>query len=263
MVGQCWFFDAIVPLILKPNMSVLAFDLPGHGFSSHTPVAYYDAFNDGFLSIHRVIRHLGWKKITLMGHSYGSELCYVFAGLYPELTDRYIALDNLGPSVLDPIKTIRRATISLFEYEKMAANGRLLQPSLPYEELLRNFYVARKEAFDLSLPACETLLTRGAIKQSDGDFKYSHDFRVGIPFGLERFSEEHIHEISAMMKCLVCVIKAEGENDPVIRDLLRQAVENIQENSEKFEFHIVTGSHHAHLTEPHLVSPLISRFLES
>jgi hypothetical protein len=62
-----------------------------------------------------------------------------FLNLNLRLTGRYIALDNLGPSVHDPIKTIRRATISLFEYKKRAGND-FLQPSHPYEELLRGFY---------------------------------------------------------------------------------------------------------------------------
>jgi pimeloyl-ACP methyl ester carboxylesterase len=77
-------FDPLLPLIMRPNMTAVAVDLPGHGFSSHVHTSHYDSVMDGFNTINRVIRHFGWKKVTLLGHSLGSVISYIYTGVFPE-----------------------------------------------------------------------------------------------------------------------------------------------------------------------------------
>lgn len=73
-------FDPLIPLIIQKNMTIVSVDQPGHGLSSHLTGAGYDFLTDGLATIHRVVRHFGWDKVTLIGHSFGSILNFMFTG---------------------------------------------------------------------------------------------------------------------------------------------------------------------------------------
>jgi len=77
-------FDPLIPLILKPNRTILAYDFAGHGRTSHTGGGYYDHFLEGLLSIQRILSYFQWKKVTLLGHSLGAQVAYLHAATYPE-----------------------------------------------------------------------------------------------------------------------------------------------------------------------------------
>ena len=77
-------FDTLLPLIMKPRMTVLAIDFPGHGHSSHVAPVHYDAHIECMLAIQSVIRHYGWDKFTILGHSLGAIVGFVYAGVFPE-----------------------------------------------------------------------------------------------------------------------------------------------------------------------------------
>lgn len=65
-------------------MTILAIDLPGHGFSSHTMTTHYDNVIDSYYALIKTIQHFHWDKVTLLGHSMGSIASFTFAGLFPE-----------------------------------------------------------------------------------------------------------------------------------------------------------------------------------
>lgn len=50
-------------------------DLPGHGFSSHLPKGQeYFLFWDGVHFLRRIVKHFGWKEVTIIGHSLGGQI---------------------------------------------------------------------------------------------------------------------------------------------------------------------------------------------
>ncbi|CAL8118853.1 unnamed protein product [Orchesella dallaii] len=128
-------FDPLIPLILKDNMTIISVDQPGHGFSSHTKGAGYDFLLDGVATISRVIKHYNWEKVSLMGHSFGSIMSFVFAGTNPEMVDRYIAIENLHVISRDTVKVARRTYKLLFQVEEKLTNPNIKQPSYPYDVL--------------------------------------------------------------------------------------------------------------------------------
>jgi pimeloyl-ACP methyl ester carboxylesterase len=71
-------------MILNDNRTFFAFDLPGHGLSYHTKGIYYDFFLDGFTSLHKILKHFQWDKATLLGHSLGAVISFMFSATYPE-----------------------------------------------------------------------------------------------------------------------------------------------------------------------------------
>jgi len=66
------------------NQTFLSLDLPGHGRSYHNKTNYYEFFVEGALVVLRAMKHFGWDKVTLLGHSLGAGLAFGFAGTFPE-----------------------------------------------------------------------------------------------------------------------------------------------------------------------------------
>jgi len=77
-------FDPLLPLIMKPDMTVLTIDFPGHGLSSHVAPVHYDLHVESMLAIKSVMHHYGWNKFTILGHSLGAIVGFVFAAVFPE-----------------------------------------------------------------------------------------------------------------------------------------------------------------------------------
>ncbi|MEL6538829.1 MAG: alpha/beta hydrolase, partial [Bacteroidota bacterium] len=76
--------------------TVLAVDLPGHGYTVSEAPQY--SLDDYSAFISQVLNHLGWERATLMGNSWGGGWALHFAQQYPE---RVSALVLLAPAGLD------------------------------------------------------------------------------------------------------------------------------------------------------------------
>ena len=76
---------------LRHDFRVITYDLRGHGYSQVTPNGYTaaDMAND----LKGLLDELGIEKTSLVGHSYGADVCLYFALLYPERVDKLIALE--------------------------------------------------------------------------------------------------------------------------------------------------------------------------
>jgi pimeloyl-ACP methyl ester carboxylesterase len=77
-------FDALLPKIIQPGRTFYAYDLPGHGFSSHVHTTHYNSHVESHLTIARVAKFLNVDKFTLIGHSMGAEACCMYAAIFPE-----------------------------------------------------------------------------------------------------------------------------------------------------------------------------------
>lgn len=77
--------------ILRREFKVLTYDLRGHGYSEMTPTGYTPkVMAEDLLGL---MDALGIQKATLMGHSYGADICLYFALKYPERVDKILALE--------------------------------------------------------------------------------------------------------------------------------------------------------------------------
>lgn len=84
----------IVPQ-LRNFYSITTVDLRGHGYSQVTPDGYTaaDMAND----LKGLLDRLGIEKVSLVGHSYGADVCLYFALLYPERVNKLVALSQVLP----------------------------------------------------------------------------------------------------------------------------------------------------------------------
>uniref|UniRef100_A0A1B0GQL8 AB hydrolase-1 domain-containing protein n=1 Tax=Phlebotomus papatasi TaxID=29031 RepID=A0A1B0GQL8_PHLPP len=90
-------YDTLIPLLPKDGISYLAIDLPGHGFSSHIPEGMTYSHYDYVWLIHRIRMIYNWPKVSLIGHSLGAILCFLYAGIFPQNVDMVINLDGMIP----------------------------------------------------------------------------------------------------------------------------------------------------------------------
>jgi len=77
--------------ILRREFRVLTYDLRGHGYSEMTPTGY--SAKNMAEDLLGLMDSLGIQKATLMGHSYGADVCLYFALKHPDRVDKILALE--------------------------------------------------------------------------------------------------------------------------------------------------------------------------
>jgi len=79
---------------LLDRFHVLALDLRGHGDSETTP---YYSFGHFVLDLHNMVRALRLQRPVLIGHSMGGEVVAHYGGSFPEVAERIVIIEGLGP----------------------------------------------------------------------------------------------------------------------------------------------------------------------
>lgn len=87
-------FDRLIPLLSR-DQSFLAIDLPGHGLTSRVPDGMSYHSMDNLYLLNFLSKEYNWDKISLMGHSMGSILSFMYASVFPSKVDLLIQIDAL------------------------------------------------------------------------------------------------------------------------------------------------------------------------
>uniref|UniRef100_A0A0A9ZHH3 Putative serine hydrolase n=1 Tax=Lygus hesperus TaxID=30085 RepID=A0A0A9ZHH3_LYGHE len=253
-------FDPLIPLLPK-ELSYFCVDFPGHGLSSPFPQGtFYYIFWDGLVTARRIVKHFKWPKVSIVGHSLGGAVGFMYASVYPEEVDKLVSLDIACPRVSQP-KTLMKgfpACIDNFlKYENLPPSS---QPCYEMEEMLGIAEAGYKGS--VGRPGLEILMRRG-MKPAAGStnkFLFSRDVRLKVA-GLAMPSLDIVMEMAEKVNCHYLNIRASDglkmENSevyPTILDVLKKRCKS-------FNYHEVEGTHHVHLNEPEKVSSFISSFL--
>ncbi|AWH55568.1 alpha/beta hydrolase [Stenotrophomonas sp. ESTM1D_MKCIP4_1] len=89
-----WEWHKMMPELAERHR-VVSVDLRGMGESSR-PEGGYDKKTMA-KDIAGLVRHLGYKKASVIGHDIGSMVAFAFAANYPELTDKVVMMDVAHP----------------------------------------------------------------------------------------------------------------------------------------------------------------------
>ncbi|XP_043273277.1 probable serine hydrolase isoform X1 [Venturia canescens] len=254
-------FDSIAPL-LSSKKALLAIDLPGHGFSSHYPDGvFYYVFWDGLILLRRVVKHYKWDKITILGHSLGGAIGFLYAAAYPDEVDALISIDIATPSARDPTRTVGASGDHIdrfLKYENLTPDN---VPCYEYEEMINIVEDGYKGS--ITRRSAEILMIRGMQPApTPGRHYFSRDPRLKTSM-LGMLSMDLVLSYASQIKCSYLNIRAVPGLKFDNPENYGKVLDKIKETSRRFEYREVEGSHHVHLNEPEKVAPIIEEFFKN
>lgn len=255
-------FDRLIPE-LPNHLSYLAIDLPGHGISSHYPEGMSYNINDSIYMIGRIQRYFGWDKLSLMGHSIGCQINFVYSVLYSDVVDMIISLDILRPMTRSTIGTINNMR---FRFDKLALDEkrrRLNSPPPTYtkQELIDLFVKGSNHS--ITEETVHHLLDRGMKEYTaePGRYYVARDSRIKY-YNVTNYYHQLLMDMIPLLKAPFLFIKFTDSAYFEEKRLHDLAIEALEKSNIYFENHYVDGKHHAHLTNPKIMSGHISRFIQ-
>lgn len=255
-------FDRLIPLLPK-NCSYLAVDLPGHGRSSWLPhgVPYHNLDNLNVLSY--LMKEYNWDKLSIIGHSMGANVIFMYAAIFPQKIDMIISIEGLKPFSRSPSSLIATIRNSLENF--MIADQRNINNSEPpthtFDEMVERVHKSMNGS--ITKECAPYILRRNTMpsKMYPGKFYFSRDSRLKYSIGFN-ISQIVYVDLSHELKMPFLVLKAGGsmigEENENFDEIL-----NILKTHPHFEFHVIeSSSHHMHLTEPEKIAGVIGKFIE-
>lgn len=163
----------------RDDWHIVAPDLRGHGDSAWSPEGRYE-FASYVYDLAQLIVHLDAGTVTIVAHSLGAHIALRYAGLYPEMVERLVAVEAVGAP---PDVAARRGGLAVdvrmrdWIAEKRAAAGRLPRRYAAVEDALARM---RMENDRLTRPQAEHLTRHGLARAEDGlwTWKFDNHLRV-------------------------------------------------------------------------------------
>ena len=153
------WFDAVVPAFVT-DYHVLALDQRGHGASEWPPTPAY-ATEDFTADLLGAGEAMGWRRMTVIGHSMGGHNAMAFAAWHPDRIERLVVVDS-RPSI--PAERLQNM-------HRRGDRGPMRHATL--DSALRSFRLLPRET--VADPGLLEHLARQGIVQRDGRFLYRFD----------------------------------------------------------------------------------------
>lgn len=253
-------FDNLAPYLCH-EISLLCIDLPGHGLSSHYgDGSFYYIFWDGILILRRVVKHFGWEKVKILGHSLGGAIAFLYAATYPKEVESYISIDIASPTVRDPVKmvsSIGDAVDKFLKYETLTQEN---MPCYTFSEMIDIVHDAY--AGSVTRENCEVLMKRG-MKPADkeGYYYFTRDPRLKVA-ALGFMTIDQVVEFASRITCKVMNIRGDpGMAFPNPENYTR-VLDVIEQKAHKLVRLKIPGSHHLHLNDPENLADQVLDFLK-
>ncbi|KAH8316914.1 hypothetical protein KR074_002296, partial [Drosophila pseudoananassae] len=257
-------FDRLIPL-LPEYLGVLCIDLPGHGRSSHLPPGMHYSTDDYVLIIPRIMKEYGWPKVSLLGHSLGGIISFIYTALAPHTVDMVISLDILLPNSMTNsgsrlVYLSERLEKHLVEEERQVVANLHEPPSYSLPRLRK---MLAKGSFDSVAPElAHHLLHRQVTKSKlySDQFFFSRDGRVKYDNKIVMDDGLAAEMAGRIRKMPYMVIK--GGASPLLEARSFRILDILRQNNPDFEFHEVEGgTHHLHLHSAEECAQYIVPFL--
>lgn len=254
-------YDTIIPL-LPSQFSYLAIDLPGHGRSSHYASGYYYHASDLIHLLEELRRKFQWERLSLISHSMGAIVSFLYASLYPDHTDLVCAIDTLKPQVLHP-KVTAKIVMAVWGQSLgkslSSVDHTRRPPEYEYDEIIERVISGSFQS--VHADKAKYLIERGVAKTNDTNkYYFTRDIRVKFmhPYVLEQqISLECIKRI----KAAYLFIKGDDKVFSEPNETIDEAIEAFKKYNKHFQMLKVNGTHHFHLNNPEIVSGVVSKFL--
>jgi pimeloyl-ACP methyl ester carboxylesterase len=279
-------FQPLIPYLLSgTNVHIVAIDEPGCGLSSHKPPGSdYNRWGH-VKELKRIIDHLNWKEVSLIGHSLGAayslvSLVYhqcifallthsfsvqVFAAVFPELVKRMVLIDLPKPLTSSAESNwaarLPKAIEKHIQYDEMF----MKDPTLESTARVYDEAVALKKMMDghgssLTEESARILMQRGTKKHGTG-VVFTRDIRQKLPSLDPAPTEDVMLRFVSRIRCDLLVIRANQGAYPVPSSVRQKYYSLYERNCRLFRDVPLEGTHHLHMNNPETVGPVINDFL--
>ena len=159
---------------LRDDWHVIALDHRGHGDSEWVSDGNYSAA-DMVYDVAQLVHQLDLAPVTIVAHSMGGNVCLRYAGIFPEMVRKLVAIEGLGPSpamiakmAAKPYATRVREWIE----KKRSSSARTPRKYPTIEDALarmieENTYLTAEQARHLTI--------HGVNRNEDGTFSWKFD----------------------------------------------------------------------------------------
>jgi pimeloyl-ACP methyl ester carboxylesterase len=226
-------FDLLAPLL--DGWHLIAVDAAGHGNSDNRSAdASYNIWQE-VGDILEVAAALGWDRFNLLGHSRGAAVATLFAGTFPEMTEKLMLIEGGLPFLGDAAEAPENLASVLTKTRALRGSGGRVFGSRDQA------IVERVGGFSpVSREAAEVLARRSLREVADG-WQWHADRRLKA--GSEvRFTREllvpFLERVAAPAICVLADDSPFGDFE-IYRDLLGLI--------DAIEVHRIPGRHHCHL----------------
>ena len=159
---------------LRDDWHVIAIDHRGHGDSEWVSDGNYSA-GDMVYDIAQLVHQLDLAPVTIVAHSLGGQVCLRYAGIYPEMVRKLVAIEGLGPSPAVIAKLFAkpyRERVREWIEKKRASAGRIPRKYATIGDALARM---REENTYLTADQAEHLTIHGVNRNEDGTFSWKFD----------------------------------------------------------------------------------------
>lgn len=178
---------------LCADWHVVAMDHRGHGDSEWVSDGNYRV-NDMVYDLAQLIHQLGVGPVTIVSHSMGGNVALRYAGVFPDMVTKIVAIEGLGPSPERQAELRRTPYPERFAEwieKKRAASGRIPRKYKSIEDAFarmieENSYLTEEQARHLTI--------HGVNRNEDGTYSWKFDPHLNV-WGVEDIADEFLHQI--------------------------------------------------------------------
>jgi len=177
---------------LRHDWHVVAMDHRGHGDSEWVSDGNYRA-EDMVYDLAQLIHQLGRGPVTIVSHSMGGHVALRYAGVFPDMVRKIVAIEGLGPSPKRAAEMRARSypeRMAEWIEKKRKAAGRSPRKYESIEAALarmieENGYLTQEQARHLTI--------HGVNRNEDGSFSWKFDPHLNV-WPVEDVADEFIHQ---------------------------------------------------------------------
>lgn len=184
---------------LREDWHVVAMDHRGHGDSEWVSDGNYQT-GDMVYDLAQLIHQLGAGPVTIVSHSMGGHVALRYAGSFPDMVTRLVAIEGLGPSP-DWLKEMRAKPwperVAEWVGKKRAAAGRTPRR---YDSIEAAFARMIEENPYLTEAQARHLTIHGVNRNEDGTFSWKFDPYLNV-WPVDDLPDECLHQSWNAISC--------------------------------------------------------------
>lgn len=205
-----WTWEGMAATGILSRYRLIAPDLRGYGDSDRVGPGGYYHFMDYLADVEALVEYLNAEranpsgKVSIVGHSMGGSVATYFAGSYPELVEKLIVLEGLGPPDQPVDNMPERIVAWLAAWRRVTK-----QTSRPIPSVEEAAARLRRHDPRLEQSLALRLAERGTVELPGGQRVFKHD-PLHLTPGPYPFTFEAARSFWRRISCPVLLVAAEN-----------------------------------------------------